>query len=266
LNPSITIITAVYNGSSTIADCLTSVNSQTMPVEHSIIDGASTDNSLELVRRISPHARILSEPDEGIYDAMNKGIRIATGDVIGILNADDFYASPDVLARVAAVFKDPSVDCCYGDLIYVNEIIGKGTRAKDAKRDFTVTRYWKSGKFHYKRFYWGWMPPHPTFFVRRQVYEQHGLFNPNLGSAADYELMLRFLLKKRIKAVYIPEILVKMRAGGVSNASVRNRFRAHMNDRRAWRINDLRSFPWTLYLKPTLKLRQWLLRPPKFDK
>lgn len=247
-------------------DCLKSVCSQSLLVEHLIIDGASTDNTLQLISETNPNARVVSERDQGIYDAMNKGIRLAAGDVIGILNADDFYASPDVLARVAAVFDDPSVDCCYGDLTYVNEIVSKGTRAKDTKGDFTVTRYWKSGKFHHKKFYWGWMPPHPTFFVRRQVYEKHGLFNLNLGSAADYELMLRFLLKKRISAVYIPEILVKMRAGGVSNASIRNRLRAHMNDRRAWRVNGLRSFPWTLYLKPTLKLRQWLLRPPTFAK
>lgn len=258
----LSIITATYNAAATISDCMASVNAQTLPVEHLIVDGGSTDNTLGEIRKIDPNAFIISERDDGIYDAMNKGIRRATGDVIGILNADDFYASPDVLARVAAAFEDPSVGCCYGDLTYVKEILCKGEGREEATRDFMVTRYWKSGEFHHKKFYWGWMPPHPTFFVRRQVYEQHGLFNLNLGSAADYELMLRFLLKKRVKAVYIPTILVKMRAGGVSNSSIKNRLRANLMDRKAWQVNDLKPFPWTLYLKPALKLRQWLLRPP----
>jgi glycosyltransferase involved in cell wall biosynthesis len=258
----ISIITATYNAAATIADCMASVNIQTLPVEHLIIDGGSTDDTLGVIRQRNPDASIISERDDGIYDAMNKGLRLATGDVIGILNADDFYASPDVLAKVGAVFEDPSVGCCYGDLTYVRETFCKGEGGKDATRDFMVTRYWKSGDFLPKKFYWGWMPPHPTFFVRRQVYEQHGLFNLNLGSAADYELMLRFLLKKRVTTVYIPQILVKMRAGGVSNSSMKNRLQANLMDRKAWQVNGLKPFPWTLYLKPVLKLRQWLLRPP----
>jgi glycosyltransferase len=275
--PQISIISAAFNAASTIADCLTSVKSQTIPVEHIIIDGASTDNSLELIREISPHTNILSEPDNGIYDAMNKGLRLATGEVIGILNADDFYAAPDVLAKVAKVFENPEVDACYGDLVYVKEVGHGVNQGKERREDgqfanrthipssftqnFHILRYWKSGPFDPQKFYWGWMPPHPTFFVRRQVYEQYGLFNLNLGSAADYELMLRFLLKHRINVKYIPEVLVYMRAGGASNESLKARLKANRNDRAAWEVNGLRPYPWTILLKPARKISQYFLRP-----
>jgi glycosyltransferase involved in cell wall biosynthesis len=175
----ISIITATYNASTTVADCLRSVASQTHPCEHLIIDGASTDATLEVVRRISPSARILSEPDRGIYDAMNKGIRLATGEVVGILNADDFYASPRVLEKVASVFENSSVMSCYGDLEYVKDSSKykvQGSRCgalsstlntgPETSNGFSVVRYWKSGRFSSDRFFWGWMPPHPTFFVR----------------------------------------------------------------------------------------------------
>jgi len=269
----ISIITATYNAAATVSDCLRSVASQTQPAEHIIIDGASTDTTLETVRLISPTARILSEPDKGIYQAMNKGIALATGDVIGILNADDFYASPQVLEKVARIFDDPVVMSCYGDLEYVKdcsrfEVQGSGYRALDSTLNleqgtlnrFTVVRYWKSGPFSPDRFYWGWMPPHPTFFVRRSVYERFGLFNPDLGSAADYELMLRLLLKERITAAYIPEVLVRMRVGGASNASLRNRLKANRMDRRAWEVNGLKPYPWTIMMKPLRKVLQYVCR------
>jgi glycosyltransferase len=259
---SLTVITAVYNGESIIRTCLESVSSQSFFAEHLIIDGASTDNTIDIVRAINPKANIVSQSDLGIYDAMNKGIRLATGDVIGILNSDDFYASLDVLEKVAAVFEDDSIDCCYGDLIYVKEAGDKGQGTNACSVDFVGTRFWKSGPYDYKNFYLGWMPPHPTFFVRRRVYEKYGVFNLNLGSAADYELMLRFLLKNRISAAYIPDVLVKMRVGGVSNASIKNRLRANLMDRKAWDVNGLVPLPWTLYLKPALKLRQWFMKPP----
>lgn len=268
--PSISIITAVYNGAATIADCLESVNVQTVPVEHIIIDGGSTDRTLDIVRAAAgPSSKIVSEPDNGIYDAMNKGIRHATGDIVGILNADDFYAETDVLAKVAAIFADPMVEACYGDLVYVKES-GEGRRAK-GERDkqlsvachrsrIQIVRYWKSGEFKPDKFYWGWMPPHPTFFVRKSVYERYGAFNPDLGSAADYELMLRFLLKHRVNVAYISEVLVHMRTGGVSNASLKNRLRANQMDRLAWEVNGLRPYPWTLLMKPLRKLEQWIRR------
>ena len=257
----ISIITATYNAAATIADCLQSVASQTHPAEHIIIDGASTDSTLETVRQLSSRSHILSEPDRGIYDAMNKGVMLATGDVIGILNADDFYATPNVLAKVASVFEDPAVMSCYGDLEYVREAGTGDESTQNLKlkiQNYKVVRNWKSGPFKPDKFKWGWMPPHPTFFVRRSVYEKLGLFRLDMGSAADYELMLRFLFRHRITASYIPEVLVKMRAGGVSNATVANRLRANRMDRLAWSVNGLTPYPWTLFMKPLRKLPQYL--------
>jgi glycosyltransferase involved in cell wall biosynthesis len=249
--PTISIITATYNAAATLADCLRSVASQNHPAEHIIIDGASTDTTLEVVRRVSPASRILSGPDNGIYDAMNKGIALTTGEVVGILNADDFYASPQVLEKVARVFEDPAVMSCYGDLEYVKECSG-------VSNGFSVIRYWKSGPFSPDRFYWGWMPPHPTFFVRRSVYERFGLFKLDQGSAADYELMLRLLLKERITTAYIPETLVRMRVGGASNVTFKARLKANRMDRRGWEVNGLKPYPWTTMMKPLRKVVQWV--------
>jgi len=268
----ISIITATFNAAATLRHSLDSVATQqagtgtcgaSPQVEHLLIDGGSTDGTLEIARQYPHISRIISEPDCGIYDAMNKGLRLATGEVIGILNADDFYANDQVLDRVEKVFEDPDVKACYGDLVYVKETDASHESRVDQSPDFKVHRYWKSGVFFPDRFNWGWMPPHPTFFVRRRVYEQYGLFNLDLGSAADYELMLRFLLKHRIKVAYIPEVLVHMRAGGVSNASFGNRLKANRMDRKAWEVNGLRPFPWTLWMKPVRKIPQYFLKPPK---
>lgn len=250
--PKISIITVSYNAAETIGDCLESVASQTERVEHILIDGGSTDNTL-LIAEGAPYtlSAIVSEPDNGVYDAMNKGIRIASGDIIGILNADDIYYDKESVARVAEAFESSDADVCYADLVYVEQ--------HDIGR---VTRYWKSGSFAPEKFYSGWMPPHPTFFVRRTLYERYGLFRLDLGSAADYELMLRLLVKHRATAAYIPELLVRMRAGGVSNTSLNNRLAANRMDRRAWEVNGLRPYPWTLLMKPVRKLGQWFMRPP----
>ena len=246
----ISIITVTFNAAATLADCLDSVSGQrNIVAEHIIIDGASTDATPSiLAEKKRCISRLISEPDKGIYDAMNKGLRLALGEIIGFLNADDLYASDDVLAQVRNAFSDPAVYSCYGDLIYV-----------DTAQSEKIVRYWRAGGYDAKKFYRGWMPPHPTFFVRRQVYEKYGYFNTALGSAADYELMLRFLLKERISTVYIPEILVRMRTGGISNASLANRLRANRMDRRAWTINGLRPYPWTLWMKPMRKISQWFV-------
>jgi len=248
MNCSVSIITATLNSLSTIRDCLNSVKTQHGEVEHVIIDGGSTDGVLDVIKSYEHVTRIVSEPDHGIYDAMNKGISLATGDIIGILNSDDYYADSSVLSKVAEIFSHSGVASCYGDLVYVNPA--------DTSKIF---RDWKSGAFNDRSFYWGWMPPHPTFFVRRSVYEKYGMFNLDLGSAADYELMLRFLVKYKITTAYIPEILVKMRTAGTSNASLDNRIKANRMDRKAWEVNGLKPYPWTTYLKPLRKIGQFLV-------
>ena len=245
----ISVITATYNSAATVKDTLTSIRQQDYPdIEHIIVDGRSTDNTLAIVAGIPHVGKIISEKDNGIYDAMNKGIRLATGDVIGILNSDDIYIDPSVLSTVALAFSDPAVMTVYADLQYVHP--------DDLAR---VKRTWITGAFKKKSFYYGWMPPHPTFFVRKEVYDQAGLFNTDLHSAADYELMLRILLKHSLPAHYIPRVIVKMRAGGVSNASLRNRLRANKEDRLAWKLNGLKPYFFTLYLKPLRKITQFII-------
>ncbi len=245
----ISIITVTYNAEKTLADCIKSVTSQTVDAEHIIIDGMSSDDTMCIVKANKAKlAKIVSEPDSGLYDAMNKGINLATGDIVGILNADDLYPSSDTLKKVMSVFAKPEVDACYGDLLYVS-----------ADNTDKIVREWVSGDYTTKSFYWGWMPPHPTFFVRKELYQQYGMFNRDLGSAADYEIMLRFLLKNNARALYIPEVLVRMRVGGVSNVSIKNRIIANKNDRAAWEVNNLRPYFWTLWLKPFRKIKQWFV-------
>lgn len=242
------VVTATRNSEAFIRECTENICAQTLGTEHLIIDSESTDRTLEEIM-IGRHGRtrVISEPDDGPYDAMNKGINKATGEVIGILNADDFYADDSVLESVAQVFEDPSVDSCYGDLEYV-----------DRENPKKVVRRWKAGPYDRENWYRGWMPPHPTFFVRKCVYEENGLYRLDMGTAADYELMLRLLLKHDISTVYIPKVLVKMRTGGMSNVSIRNRIKANLMDRRAWKVNGLRPKPWTLWMKPLGKVGQWL--------
>lgn len=245
----ISIITATYNSAATVRDTLQCVAIQRYKhIEHIIVDGVSKDNTLAIVQEFPHVAKVVSEKDKGIYDAMNKGIQLCTGDVIGILNSDDFYCNNEVLAKVMAAFDDPVVEAVYGDLQYVHS-------ANIQK----VVRTWKAGKFKKKYFYFGWMPPHPTFFVRREVYERAGLFNISLRSAADYELMLRVLVKHNVNVRYIPEIFVKMRAGGMSNASLRNRLKANKEDRMAWRLNNLQPYFFTTWLKPVRKIFQFII-------
>lgn len=245
----ISVITATYNSEATVRDTLTSISRQDYPdVEHIIVDGRSDDGTLDIVADFPHVKKIVSETDKGIYDAMNKGIRLATGEVIGILNSDDIYIDPSVLSAVAQAFADPAVMTVYADLQYVHP--------DNLDR---VKRTWITGPFKKKNFYYGWMPPHPTFFVRKEVYERIGVFNTDLRSAADYELMLRILLKNGMPAHYIPRVIVKMRAGGVSNASLRNRLRANREDRLAWKLNGLKPYFFTLYLKPLRKITQFII-------
>ena len=247
----ISIITVAFNAEATIAEAVASVVGQRQDgfeIEYIIVDGASNDETLAA---LEPHrdgiAHIISEPDRGLYDAMNKGVAAATGDFIGILNADDTYAHNGVLAAVAARLEETGADALYGDLDYV---AADGTGR--------VVRRWRSGEMGPRSFLRGWMPPHPTFFLAQSVYDEHGEYSLDLRSAADYELMLRMLHKHRIRAAYIPDVLVKMQTGGMSNASWTNRLRANREDHAAWRMNGLRPMPWTLVIKPLRKLGQWI--------
>jgi glycosyltransferase len=217
-------------------------------IEHIVVDGGSTDSTLEIINRYRAGiARFISESDNGIYDAMNKGISVATGQVIGILNADDFYTHEMVLDMIAEAFRNNQIDSCYGDLMYVDTV---DTNQK--------LRHWRSGPFNVNRFYLGWMPAHPTFFVRRCVYERYGLFNLHLGTAADYELTLRFLFKHKVPTAYIPTVLVMMRNGGASNSSFGARLYTLVNVRKAWQINGLKPKPWTFICRILYKLPQYV--------
>jgi glycosyltransferase involved in cell wall biosynthesis len=246
----VSIITATYNSESTIADTISSVVNQTYPdIEHIIVDGASTDGTLGIAGSLGHNGPIISERDNGIYDAMNKGIKMATGDVVGILNSDDFYSHDHAIEHVVHSFKKNNRDSVYGDLVYVD--------ANDPSR---VLRKWIAGKFQRRHFLKGWMPPHPTFFVKREIYDRLGTFNLDLKSSADYELILRFLFVNKISVEYLPGILVHMRAGGYSNRSWLNRLAAHKEDYHAWRLNGLSPKWYTLMMKPTRKIQQFILR------
>ena len=226
----ISIVTAVYNNRGTIAAALDSVLSQTgADVELIVIDGGSTDGTLEVLNAYADRLAVLvSEPDKGIYDALNKGIRRASGEAVGFLHSDDLFADSSVLKRVAQAFYDPKVDAVYGDLLYVR---------KDNPDE--VVRYWQAGAFSRIRLGWGWMPPHPTFYVRRAIYEGLGLFDTQYRIAADYDCMLRFLGRGGLRVGYIPEVLVKMRLGGASNRSLKNVLRKSLEDYRALKNNQV---------------------------
>ncbi|MBB4438513.1 MULTISPECIES: glycosyltransferase family 2 protein [Rhizobium] len=212
-SPRISLITVCWNVEQTIADTLRSIDTQTYRnFEHIIIDGGSKDSTLAIIASApAENRRVLSGPDGGIYEAMNKGIGLATGDIIGFLNADDIFESSDSLGTVAAALEDEAYDGCYGDLVYVSN------RQTDRK-----IRYWKSRAFRSGSFARGWCPPHPTFYVRRSIYDQFGRFDLRYRLAADVELMMRFLEVARIRTIYIPRVLVRMRLGGATNKNVQN--------------------------------------------
>ncbi|MEJ8756625.1 glycosyltransferase family 2 protein [Pontibacter sp. H259] len=245
----VSIITIVYNNHETIADAIESVLNQTHPdIEYIVVDGMSNDGTVEVIRRYSNQiTKFVSESDNGLYDAINKGIGLATGDVIGFLHSDDIFFSTESIAHVAAAFQANNTDSIYGDLIYVQ----KSNTNK-------IVRTWISGKYKRESFLYGWMPPHPTFYVKREVYNKLGLYNTNFKSAADYELMLRYLYRFNLSTTYIPMKLVKMRVGGKSNITLKNRIRANQEDYKAWVTNNLKPPFYTRFLKPVRKLLQFL--------
>lgn len=208
----ISIITVCFNSANTIGDTIKSIATQTyLDKEHIVVDGVSKDATMHMVRSSLSVSVCISEPDNGIYDAMNKGIALATGDVVGTLNADDYYMNDQVLDDIAKVFLDPTIEACYGDLVYVRQDnINK------------IVRFWKSNDYKSGMFKSGWMPAHPTFFVRKNVYERLGSFDLRYKIAADFEILFRFIEKNKIKTKYLPKVLVKMRLGGTTNKNLSN--------------------------------------------
>ena len=248
----LSIITITYNSAATLEATMQSVlNQDYTDVEYIIIDGKSTDNTLEIVSKYKDKiAKVISEKDHGLYDALNKGIEHSTGEIIGFLHSDDVYYDNTVLSQIMQKFaQQPEAQGLYSDLIFVDRF--------DLHK---IKRVWHSGNYVAGAFLNGWMPPHPTFFVRKQVYEKYGNFNTKLRHAADYELMLRFIHVNKIKLIYLPKILIRMRMGGASNFSLKNKWQAHMEDREAWRLNGIKPNPLKLMLKPLSKLRQYFKR------
>lgn len=225
----ISVITVSYNSAATIADTVSSVANQTYQnIEHLVVDGKSTDATLQVVQAHQhPNLVVSSEPDSGIYDAMNKGLRRATGEIVGFLNADDFYADNEVVERIAAAFADPGVEACFGDLLYVTQ---------DTRK---VVRYWKSRPFNKGDFARGWCPAHPTFYIRRSALERLGLFDQTYRLAADVEFMMRYLECGDVRSVYIPHVQVRMRVGGATNQSWQGILRQNREIFHALRKNDI---------------------------
>ncbi|ANV98033.1 hypothetical protein BBW65_04100 [Helicobacter enhydrae] len=247
--PKISVITTTFNSQETIKDTLQSILEQNYKnIECIIIDGASQDQTLNIIQKYkekfdSNHIdlKIFSEKDKGIYDAMNKGIQKASGDVIGFLNSDDFFFSPDTLLHIAKAFNAQKTDCVFGNLCFIND-------------KNKITRYWIGSKYTPYAFFLGWHPAHPTFYAKREIFEQFGYFNLHYTISADYDLMLRFLQKYNISSSYIPHILVTMRIGGTSNKSFLNIIKANLECFQSWRNNKLSFFPIFIILKPIRKL------------
>ena len=242
------IITAVYNRQATIKQALESVGRQSYTdVEHLVVDGASTDDTLAIVNaHHNPGLRVISEADDGIYDALNKGVHAATGDIIGIMHSDDFFTHDDVLTNVARCFEQTGAEAVYGDLEYVSQ--------RDTDR---VIRHWRSGDYDRSKLKRGWMPPHPALFVRSDVFARLGDYDTTYQIAADYDAILRWLWKGNISAAYVPETLVKMRVGGESNRSLERIFRKSKEDYRALRSNNVGGLG-ALAWKNISKIHQFL--------
>lgn len=248
----ISVITVVRNGSSTIEETIRSIRGQSYrDVEHIVVDGASTDGTQDVINRyLDRIATFISEPDHGIYDAMNKGLEVASGDVVGFLNSNDFYEHSYVLERVAQAMQDSEVDACYADLVY--------TDAYDTRR---IKRYWKSRPYEQGLCRRGWMPAHPTFFARGALYKRFGGFDLEFRRQADFEMALRLFDTQKIKAVYVPEVWVRMRTGGFSNNSILGVLKGNIEAYRACRKNGVKVTPLFILQKMLLRVPQFFSRP-----
>lgn len=245
----ISIITVAYNAATSIGATLKSVAAQTHPdVEHIVIDGGSNDGTLECITAHGKHlAHVVSEPDRGIYDAMNKGIRLASGDVIGILNADDVYADEQVLARIAALMATEPLDAVYGDVVFF-----------DPDNPAVIVRRYRSRRFSPARIAWGWMPAHPTLFLQREVFDRFGLYRPDFRIAGDYEFVARIFKDGNLRYRYLPEVLVRMSTGGASTGGWRSTLLLNREVLRACRDNDI-HINWPMLLsKYPLKALEFL--------
>jgi len=244
----VSIVTVVYNNVDTVAASIQSVLSQDYSnIEYIVIDGQSTDGTLDVIQEYASQIDVLvSEKDNGLYDALNKGMSLATGDVIGIIHSDDIFNSEQSVSQIAATFQQKEVDCVYGNLVYVDR--------NDTEK---VIRNWQSGAFQRKKLLRGWMPPHPTFYVKQSSINQHGLYDTSFTCSADYELMLRYLSNDKLKVDYVNQTLVRMRVGGVSNRNWKNRWQANREDSLAWKKNGLSPSPFLRWMKPLRKVGQF---------
>ena len=247
----VSIITVVYNGARTIRGAIESVLSQDYDnIEYIVIDGDSRDNTVDIVKEYVDDISIfVSEPDSGLYDAMNKGVAMATGDVVGFINADDVINSDDCIAEVVDAFVKNHADVVYGDKIYVDpDDTSKGVR------------YWRAGSFCKDNFVKGWMPPHLSTYIKRECYQEYGGYRDDFSIAADYELMLRFLYVNDLKVFYLPKVIAKMRSGGVSNSSLFNIVKSNIEVFKSWRVNGLRVNPLIVFIKPIKKIGQFFVK------
>ena len=243
----ISIITVVYNNSKTIGWAIESILAQDYPnIEHIIIDGASTDGTIDIIKSYSDRiAKFISEPDKGIYDAMNKGLKLATGDIIGILNSDDFYASNTAISDIVREFDTKKVDLVFGDLVFV--------KPEDLNK---IVRTYSTPDFHPDKFAWGWMPPHPTCYIKKSVYQRYGYFKTDYRIAADYEILTRFMAKHRITYSHIPKVLIKMRTGGVSTRNLKSNRILNQEIVRCCAENGIKTNALKVYSKYLTKVSQ----------
>lgn len=247
----VSIITVVFNASGTIRNAIESVLSQTYKeIEYIIIDGGSRDGTVDIIASYGNRiTKMISQPDEGLYHAMNKGVDLATGEIVGFINADDMINSDDCVTAIVEKFKQSNADAVYGDNIYV-----------DQHNTSKIVRYWRAGEYNKNNFRKGWMPPHLSTYIKRKYYSEFGLFRKDMKIAGDYELMLRFFYKNKLRVIYINKIIARMRAGGISNSSFSNILKANIEVYKSWGLNGLRVSPLIIIAKPIKKIIQFLVK------